>query len=79
MAPLERQFMSSTIVNPSITELLLVIVFLLGFCVLLLAEITNATSGYDTTIGSVGQLLGSLIAGGALLIILIRHRVGAEQ
>lgn len=71
--------MSSNIVDPSITELLLVIVFLLGLCVLFLAEITNATSGYDTTIGLAGQLLGSLIAVGALLILLMRQRVGAGE
>lgn len=71
--------MSSNIFDPSITELLLVIVFLLGLCVLFLAEITNATSGYDTTIGFVGQLLGSLISAGALLILLRRRRVGAEK
>jgi hypothetical protein len=71
--------MPSTIVDPSITELLLVIVFLLGFCVIFLAEITNATNGYDTTIGLVGQLLGSVIAVGALLILLMRRRVGAGK
>jgi len=71
--------MPSNIVDPSITELLLVIVSLLGLCVLFLAEITNATSGYDTTIGSLGQLLGSLIAVGALLILLVRRRVGAGK
>lgn len=70
--------MSSNIVDPTITELLLVIVFLLGLCVLFLAEITNATSGYDTTIGLVGQLLGSLVAVGALLLLLLRRRVGAR-
>jgi hypothetical protein len=66
--------MSSTIFDPSLTELLLVIVFLLGLCVLFLAELTNATSGYDTTMGFVGQLLGSLISLGALLILLRRSR-----
>ena len=71
--------MPSTIVDPSITELLLVIVFLLGLCVIFLAEITNATNGYDTTIGLVGQLLGSVIAVGALLILLMRRRVGAGK
>lgn len=71
--------MSLNIVDPSITELLLVIVFLLGLCVLFLAEITNATSGYDTTISLAGQLLGSLIAVGALLILLMRRRVGAGE
>ena len=71
--------MPSNIADPSIPELLLVIVFLLGLCVLFLAEITNATSGYDTTIGLVGQLLGSLIAVGALLILLMRRRVGAGK
>lgn len=71
--------MPSNIVDPSITDLLLVIVFLLSICVFILAEITNATSGYDTTIGLVGQLLGSLIAVGALLILLMRHRLGAGK
>jgi|AntRauTorcE11898_2_1112593.scaffolds.fasta_scaffold35896_2 hypothetical protein len=71
--------MPSNIVDPSVTELLLVIVSLLGLCILFLAEITNATSGYDTTIGLVGQLLGSLIAIGALVILLLRRKVGIGQ
>lgn len=71
--------MSANIVDPSITELLLVIVFLLGLCVLFLAEITNATSGYVTTIGLVGTLIGSIVSVGALLILFLRRIVGAGK
>ena len=62
-------------VGPSVTELLLVVVFLLGLCVLFLAAITDATAGYDTTLGLLGRLVGSLTAVGALALLFLRRRV----
>lgn len=66
--------MPSNILSPPITDLLLVIVFLVGVCIFFLAEITNAT-----TIGLVGQLLGSLIVIGTLVLILLRRKLGIDQ
>lgn len=63
--------------SPSIRDLLLVIVSQLGLCVIFLAEVVNATSGYDTTISLIGQLLGAVTIAGALLALFVRYRVGA--
>ena len=66
--------MSSGVSNLQVRDLLLVVVFQLGLCVLLLAEIVNATSGSDTLLGLAGQLLGGVIAVGALTLLLLRYR-----
>ncbi|MFC6989996.1 hypothetical protein ACFQJD_17165 [Haloplanus sp. GCM10025708] len=50
----------------SIRQLLLVVVFLLGICVVLLADVVNATRGFATTAAGVGKLVGTLTALGAL-------------
>ncbi|MDS0282384.1 hypothetical protein [Haloarcula onubensis] len=67
--------MPSTVDNPTVTDLLLVIVFQLGLCVLLLGAITNATQGFDTALGSLGQVVGSLTAVGALVALLVQRRL----
>lgn len=60
--------MPSSLARPSIRELLLVIVFQLGFSIVLLGEVVNATRGYDTVLGQFGQLLGAALAVGALVV-----------
>jgi len=60
--------------DPSGTELSLVIVFQLGVCTLLLAEIANATRGYETLIGLAGYLVGGISVIGVVLILLARRR-----
>lgn len=59
------------------TELSLVIVFQLGFCLLLLSEIADATRGYGTVLGLAGSLVGGLTVVGALLVLLARRRFGS--
>lgn len=69
--------MPSTVYDPTVTDLLLVIVFQLGLCILLLGSITNATQGYDTAPGLFGQVVGSLTAVGAVLAFLVQRRLRA--
>lgn len=66
--------MPSQTFGPSVRELLLVIVFLLGFCVLLLVEVTNATRGYGTTIGLIGRFVGTVTVLGALLTAFVERK-----
>lgn len=65
--------------DTSVIELLLVIVFQLGFCILLLAEIADATRGYGTLLGLAGYLVGGLTVVGALLTLLVRRTFGLEN
>ncbi len=51
----------------SIRSLLLVIVFQLGFCILLLAEVVNATRGYGTLLTLISGFAGGVMVVGALL------------
>jgi hypothetical protein len=71
--------MSSSDYDTSLTELTLVIVFQLGFCILLLAQIVDATRGFGTLPGLIGYLLGGGTAVGALLTVLVRRRAGLED
>ncbi len=64
--------MPSSKYNISLPELSLVIVFQLGFCILLLAEIADATQGYGTLLGMAGSFVGGLTVVGALLALLAR-------
>lgn len=71
--------MPSSEYGTSVTELSLVIVFQLGFCILLLAEVADATRGYGTLLGLAGYLVGGLTVVGALLTLLVRRRAGLEN
>ena len=62
----------------SVTELSLVIVFQLGVCIFLLAQIVDATRGFGTLPGLVGYLIGGGTATGALLTGLVRRKIGVE-
>lgn len=62
----------------SSTELSLIIVLQLGFCLLLLAQIADATSGYETLLGVAGYLVGGVTVVGAVLILVARRRFGLE-
>jgi hypothetical protein len=68
--------MSSSAYDASVTDLLFVVVFQLGFCMLLLAEVADATRGYGTLLGLAGYVVGGLTAVGALLALLVRRRFG---
>jgi hypothetical protein len=68
----------SNVYDTSVTQLLLVVVFQLGVCTLLLAEIAIAVRGYDTLPVSSGQLIGVALAAGALLTLFARRRNGIE-
>ena len=68
--------MPSDAYSPSVRDLLLVIVFQLAVCTLLLVEIANATRGYDSLLGLAGQLVGGVMAVGAMLIVLARRGWG---
>jgi hypothetical protein len=70
---------SATVLDPSTTDLLFVVVFQLGLCVVFLAEVANAAHGYDTLLALVGQLLGGLLAVGALLMLVLRYRLGVRR
>jgi hypothetical protein len=59
-----------------IRTLLLVIVFQLGLCILLLGEVANAARGYDTLLALLAQLVGSVMAGAALLRLLGEWWIG---
>ncbi|MFB6097048.1 MAG: hypothetical protein ABEJ74_06635 [Haloferacaceae archaeon] len=63
--------MSPPTVDPrlSVRRLLLVVIFLLGSCVVLLSEIVNATSGFTTTIGELGVLVGGVVTLGSLVAL----------
>ena len=63
----------------SVIELLLVIVFQFGVCILLLAEIADATSGYPTLLGLIGYIAGGLTVVGSLLPLLMPQRFGLEN
>lgn len=60
----------------SIRNLLLVIVFQLGLCVIVLAEVANAAREYSTLLPTVAQLVGSVTAVGALLAFLVKSSPG---
>lgn len=60
--------------DPSATDLRLVIVFQLGVCILLLAGVVNGTQGYETTLGLVGKLVGGVMIVGTAGIVLPRWR-----
>ena len=62
----------------SVTELSLVIVFQLGVCIFLLAQIVDATRGFGTLPGLVGYLIGGGTATGALLTGLVRRKLGSK-
>ncbi|MFC6726686.1 hypothetical protein ACFQE1_20405 [Halobium palmae] len=70
--------MPSDLDRPPIRDLLLVLVFQLGLCVLLLAEVVDATRGYDTLVGLFGRVLGTATAAGAVLASVLRRRVAVE-
>jgi hypothetical protein len=63
----------------SATDLSLVTVFQLGFCLPLLAEVADATRGYGTLLGLAGYVVGGPTAVGAALTLLVRRRVGQGQ
>ena len=71
--------MPSSKYDTSVTELSFVIVFQLGFCILLLAEIADATRGYGTLVGLAGYLVGGLTVVGAVLVSLGRRKFGLEN
>lgn len=71
--------MSSNRYSPSIRDLLLIVVFQLGICILLLVEVANAIRGYGTLLGLAGQLIGSVTAAGALLAVLVRRRSDTDS
>ena len=59
--------MPSSTYHPSIRSLLLVIVFQLGFCILLLADVANATRRYGTLLTLISGLAGGVTVVAALL------------
>lgn len=59
--------MPSSTYRPSIRSLLLVIVFQLGLCIVILADVANATRGYGTLLTLVSGLAGGVTIAGALL------------
>ncbi len=59
--------MPSSAFRLSIRSLLLVIVFQLGFCILLLADVANTTRGYGTLLTLSSGLAGGVTVVGALL------------
>jgi len=65
--------------DPSVTDLLFVVVFQLGVCILLLAAAANAARGYDSLLTLAGQLAGGATALGALLIRLVRRQARTGQ
>ncbi|WP_426961894.1 hypothetical protein [Haloparvum alkalitolerans] len=67
--------MPSTVSDPPVTELLLVIVFQLGVCILFLAEVADAARGYETLSSLAGQLVGTATAVGGLALLFVRRRV----
>ncbi len=67
--------MSSNVSDPPVTELLLVIVFQLGVCILFLAEVADAARGYDTLSSLAGQLVGTVTAVGAVTLLFVRRKV----
>lgn len=63
----EHSLMPSSAFRLSIRSLLLVIVFQLGFCILLLADVANTTRGYGTLLTLSSGLAGGVTVVGALL------------
>jgi len=59
--------MPSSTSHLPIRGLLLVIVFQLGICILLLADVANATRGYGTLLTLMGGVAGGVTVAGALL------------
>ena len=53
----------------SIRNLLFVIVFRLGICIVVLAAIADAVRGYSTLLPGLARLVGGLTALGALLFL----------
>ena len=70
--------MPSNTYIPSNTAIGLVIVAQLGICILLLGGVMNGVHGYDTVIGLGSQIIGSVIALGALLLLVERRMWGLE-
>lgn len=59
--------MASSVYDPSVSGILLIVVFQLGICIILLATVANGAQGYGTLTGSAGYLIGGATAAGALL------------
>lgn len=76
---LECGVVPSNTYDPSVSELLLVIVFQLGVCILFLAEVAAAARGFETLLSMVGQLIGSITAIGALVYLYVRRRSRPER
>lgn len=68
--------MPSNAYDPPVSDLLLLLVFQLGVCILFLAAVADAARGYDTLLSMVGQLIGSTTAIGALAVLIVRYRLG---
>jgi len=62
--------MPSDTFGRSVRSPLFVIVFQLGCCLVVLAEVANAARGYSELLPLVAQLIGGVTAVGALLILL---------
>ena len=73
---LEAWLASSTMYEPTETELGLVIIIQLSICLLLLAEVVDGVQGYDTLIGLGGRVIGTATALGAVFIILRKREIG---
>jgi len=65
--------MASSVYDPPVSGLLLIVVFQLGICIMLLATVANGVQGYETLTGSAGYLIGGTTAVGALLVGLQRR------
>ena len=63
--------------TPSVRDLLLVVVFQLGVCLIALAELVDATAGFDTLVGLFGRSVGAVTVLSVIGVRLLRRRVEA--
>lgn len=62
--------MPSDTYGRAVRSLLLVIVFQLGCCLIVLAEVANAVRGYNEPLPFVAQLIGGVTVVGAIKVLL---------
>jgi hypothetical protein len=62
----------------SIRNVLLVIAFQLGLCIIVLAAVVNAARGYSTLLPTIMQFLGGVTAAGALFVLYIFEKAPPE-
>jgi hypothetical protein len=62
-----------------IRNLLLIVVFQLGLCIVVLGDVANAARGYGTTLPGVAQLLGATTAVLAVVAFFVRSSPDSDS